>query len=95
MLETLTNPPPLKVLEKKSGAVTRITPRANVIVSGLAKSKIGAEKIIGKTISKENGDNGTVSSAFGGKGLVVAEFERLPQLGEKVFLRRYRDFNIP
>ncbi|WXG42665.1 MAG: selenocysteine-specific translation elongation factor [Promethearchaeati archaeon SRVP18_Atabeyarchaeia-1] len=95
VLETLTNPPPLKVLEKKSGAVTRITPRANVIVSGLAKSKIGAEKIIGKTISKENGDNGTVSSAFGGKGLVVAEFERLPQLGEKVFLRRYRDFNIP
>jgi selenocysteine-specific elongation factor len=92
--EILTGPPSLRVLQEKTGFISRITSNSVVIVGGLARSKIGAEKLIGETVSLENGRKGTVSSNFGGKGLVVADFEAIPRQGEKVSLRKYRVFNI-
>nr|MDO8132871.1 selenocysteine-specific translation elongation factor [Candidatus Njordarchaeum guaymaensis] len=94
VLETPAVAPPLKLREEKVGAVTRMLPKGSVVVGGLAKSKIGAEGIVGERITTENGVEGTISSTFGTKGLVLADFDRMPEKDEKVLLRVYREFKI-
>ena len=92
--EILAGPPLLKVISEKTGFVSRITPNAGVIVGGFARSKIGAERFIGEVVMRENNSKGIISSTFGTKGFVVADFEEAPRQGERISIRKYRLFNI-
>jgi selenocysteine-specific elongation factor len=92
--EILLGPPPLRALAEKSGFVSRITQNGRVILGGLAKGKNGAENIIGEVVTTENNSKGIISSTFGTKGSVIADFEVPPRQGEKVSVRKYRVFNI-
>jgi hypothetical protein len=74
------------------GTVNRVIQGSKVLIEGLAKSRIGAQRLVGKTITKEGNVRGTLSSSFGGKGLIVAAFDQLPRKGETVTLRVYREF---
>jgi ribosomal protein L35AE/L33A len=60
----------------------------------LARSKIGAERFVGEMVMRENNSKGIISSTFGTKGFVVANFEEAPRQGERVSIRKYRVFNI-
>jgi selenocysteine-specific elongation factor len=92
--EILAAPPLLKEVVMKTGFVSRIAPHAGVIVGGLSKSRIGAQKFIGETVTRENNSKGIISSTFGTKGFVVAEFNETPRQGERISIRKYRMFNI-
>jgi len=94
VLETPGVAPPLKLMEEKVGVVTRLLQKESVIVGGLARSKTGAERIVGENITTEQGVKGNVSSTFGTKGLVLANFDQVPEKDEKVLLRVYREFKI-
>jgi selenocysteine-specific elongation factor len=87
-------PPILRVLVEKTGFVRRINPNASAIIGGLAASKIGAERLIGEVVTREDKLEGMISSTFGTKGLVVADFEEPPKPGEKVSVRNYRVLNV-
>jgi selenocysteine-specific elongation factor len=84
--------PVLEVIQEKVGTVDRIIQDGKVVIEGLARSRIGAQKLIGKTVTTEGNVAGILSSAFGGKGLILAAFDRIPRKGESVTLRLYREF---
>jgi selenocysteine-specific elongation factor len=92
VLETPSAAQELELMEEKTGVVTRLLQRGGVVIEGLAKSKMGAERIIGERIATQYGVKGTVSSTFGTKGSVLADFENVPEKDEKVLLRVYRQF---
>lgn len=91
VLERLPSQPQLCIFDEKTGIVARVLRAGSVLIGGLSKSKIGGERIIGEGITTERGVKGIVSSTFGTRGLVVAEFGEMPNLGEKVSLKRYRE----
>jgi selenocysteine-specific elongation factor len=94
VLETPQAAPTLKLIREKPGIVNRLLQKGSVVVEGLAKSRIGAERIVGEKITTGRGAEGTISSAFGTKGLILATFDQLPEKNEKVLLRVYREFRI-
>lgn len=84
--------PVLEVGQEKVGTVDRIIQESKVVIGGLARSRIGAQRLVGKTVSTEGNVKGTLSTAFGGKGLILAAFDQIPRKGESVILRSYREF---
>ncbi len=92
VLESPSAAPRLKVVKEMIGTVDRVIQEGRVVIEGLARSRIGAERLIGETVSTGDNAKGTLSSAFGGKGLILADFDQIPREGEAVTLRTYREF---
>jgi selenocysteine-specific elongation factor len=92
VIDSPSTAPTLEVVQERVGTVNRVIQGSKVLIEGLAKSRIGAQRLVGKTITKEGNVRGTLSSSFGGKGLIVAAFDQLPRKGETVTLRVYREF---
>jgi selenocysteine-specific elongation factor len=92
VMESPRAPPSLKVIKEMVGTVDRIIQGRGVVINGLARSRVGAERLKGETVSTEGNAKGTLSSAFGGKGLILADFDQIPMEGEAVTLRTYREF---
>jgi selenocysteine-specific elongation factor len=84
--------PVLEVVHEKIGTVNRIVQESRVIIEGLARSRTGAEQLVGKPVTTEGNVKGALLSAFGGKGLILATFDQKPRSGESVRLRSYREF---
>jgi selenocysteine-specific elongation factor len=92
VLESPSAPPSLKVIKEMIGTVDRVIQKGRVVIEGLARSRIGAQRLIGEAISTEGNAKGILSSTFGGKGLILADFDQIPREGETVTLRTYREF---
>jgi selenocysteine-specific elongation factor len=60
------------------------------VIDGLAKSKIGAEKMLNKFVRTESGEEGKIISTFGTKGAVVAKFNKKPDENAVVFFKKYK-----
>jgi ribosomal protein L35AE/L33A len=94
----VTNPSPGEIeffTEKtKIGRVkTPVHPKGSVI-TGLAETVYGAEKLLNETAITEKGTPGKVVSTFGGKGAVIIKFEKPVSEGETVFIRKYKPRRI-
>jgi selenocysteine-specific elongation factor len=92
VIERLDKAPVLEVIQEKTGTVDRIIQESKVVIEGLAKSQVGAQRLLGKTVTTEDRAKGTIFSTFGGKGLILATFDQIPRVGESVTLRSYREF---
>ncbi len=60
------------------------------IVDGLVQTREGAQKMIGEKVISETGIVGKIISSFGTKSTLIIKFEKKPEEGEKVFLKRFR-----
>jgi len=76
--------------EKVKIGVVRMRRGRGWVVSGLASSRVGAEKLIGEGVKAARGVRGRVVEAFGGRGDVVVEFEGEVGEREEVYLRILR-----
>jgi selenocysteine-specific elongation factor len=92
VMESLDNAPVLESIQEKTGIVDRTMQESKVVIEGLARSRVGAERLVGKTVTTEGNVKGMLFSAFGGKGLILATFDQMPRIGESVTLRSHREF---
>ncbi|MHA1270726.1 MAG: selenocysteine-specific translation elongation factor [Candidatus Helarchaeota archaeon] len=78
----------------KKGEIKNIDRKEGVVVIGLSDNIIGAKTYIGKNVKTETGIKGKVINTFGSKGALLVKFDKLPHLGEKVFLNKLRSYKI-
>jgi selenocysteine-specific elongation factor len=90
--ERLDNAPVLESIQEKTGIVSRTNQESKVVIEGLARSRVGAQRLVGKTVTTEGNVKGSLFSAFGGKGLILANFDQVPKIGESVTLKLHREF---
>ncbi|MEM1658416.1 MAG: selenocysteine-specific translation elongation factor [Candidatus Jordarchaeales archaeon] len=83
--------------EKVKRGVVRMRKGERWVVSGLASSRIGAEKLVGECVEAAGGAKGRIVEAFGGRGDVVVEFTGSVTEGEEVHLKilKFKEGALP
>ena len=80
--------------QTKVGKIRIPNHKRGSIVDGLVQTREGAQKMIGAKVISENGIEGKILSSFGTKSALVIKFDRTPEEGERVFLKRFRMVKI-
>nr|MDO8062131.1 selenocysteine-specific translation elongation factor [Candidatus Freyrarchaeum guaymaensis] len=81
---------PVVASEKVKRGVVRMRRGGGWVVHGLASTRVGAERIVGRTVEAAGGVEGRIVEAFGGRGDVVVAFRGEVREGEEVYLRLLR-----
>ncbi len=94
----ITDPVPREVEffreQRKEGRVRTPIHKRGSIVEGLVQSKEGAQKLLGKKVFTGTGIEGKIISSFATKSSLIIKFEKTPEEGEIVFLKRFRRIHL-